>query len=232
MSKIYISPSTQEKNTYINGGTEEFWMNKIADVLVPLLKNSGFTVYRNRPEMNLKQIVDDSNSKKVDFHFAIHSNAGGGTGAEVFCHKFGGVGEKFARLLYNDISIITPTSDRGVKQGFNNYGEGKHMYELANTDASSALVEIDFHDNPVTAEWITSNIELIAKIFAKSICKHFGVKLWELDEKSDVELLVDELVKHGIFTNNQYWVNVLEGRQVVNLEYLKIAFSRSLNKMN
>ena len=35
MPIIYLSPSTQENNLYVNGGTEEEWMNRLADALVP-----------------------------------------------------------------------------------------------------------------------------------------------------------------------------------------------------
>ena len=37
MPNIYLSPSTQEKNLYVNGGTEEEWMNRLADALEPYL---------------------------------------------------------------------------------------------------------------------------------------------------------------------------------------------------
>ena len=33
MPIIYLSPSTQENNLYVNGGTEEQWMNRLADAL-------------------------------------------------------------------------------------------------------------------------------------------------------------------------------------------------------
>lgn len=36
MPIIYLSPSTQEKNEYVNGGTEEQYMNLLADKMVPL----------------------------------------------------------------------------------------------------------------------------------------------------------------------------------------------------
>jgi N-acetylmuramoyl-L-alanine amidase len=48
--------------------------------------------------------VADSNVKKTDIHFAIHSNANEGKtrGGEVFCHRFGGEGEGL-----NGVTIIT-----------------------------------------------------------------------------------------------------------------------------
>ncbi len=37
MPVIYLSPSTQENNRYVNGGTEEEWMNRLADAMEPYL---------------------------------------------------------------------------------------------------------------------------------------------------------------------------------------------------
>ena len=37
MPIIYLSPSTQDWNQYVNGGTEEEWMNLLADKMVPML---------------------------------------------------------------------------------------------------------------------------------------------------------------------------------------------------
>ena len=41
MPLIYLSPSTQEFNPYVNGGNEEYYMNLIADAMVPYLEASG-----------------------------------------------------------------------------------------------------------------------------------------------------------------------------------------------
>ena len=40
MPRIYLSPSTQDWNPYVDGsGSEEYWMNLLADTLVPLRKH-------------------------------------------------------------------------------------------------------------------------------------------------------------------------------------------------
>ena len=41
MPIIYLSPSTQESNMYVNGGSEEEWMNRLADAMIPYLEASG-----------------------------------------------------------------------------------------------------------------------------------------------------------------------------------------------
>ena len=176
MASIYLSPSTQENNKGAgNYGTEEKRMNEIADITEKELKRHGVTVYRNSPNMSLTQVVADSNSKKPDLHFAIHSNAGGGRGCEVFCYKFGSTGEAFAKSIYNNLSALTPTKDRGVFQGYNYYGTGKHMYEVTYTNCPSALVEVDFHDSADGAKWIIDNIERIGVLFAKCILIYFNI---------------------------------------------------------
>jgi N-acetylmuramoyl-L-alanine amidase len=173
---VYLSPSTQENNVGAgNYGTEEFRMNAIADVTERELKCHGITVHRNNPNMTLQQVVADSNAEEVSIHFAIHSNAGGGRGCEVYCNKFGGNGEKLARIIYNKISPLTPTSDRGVHEGYNFYGAGKHMYELAYTNAPASLIEIAYHDNIDDANWIINNIENIGIALAKGILEYFGI---------------------------------------------------------
>jgi N-acetylmuramoyl-L-alanine amidase len=125
--------------------------------------------------MTLKQVVVDSNSKNPDVHFAIHSNAGGGRGCESYCYKFGAVGENLARYVYNYLSAITPATDRGVHQGFNFYGPGVSMYELAYTNAPAALVEVSFHDNVDDANWIINNIEAIGIALSKGVLQYLGI---------------------------------------------------------
>ena len=43
MPKIYLSPSTQEFNSYVTGGSEEYYMNLIADAMEPYLTASGIS---------------------------------------------------------------------------------------------------------------------------------------------------------------------------------------------
>jgi len=43
MPKIFLSPSTQEWNEYVTGGTEEQYMNLLADRMEPYLRSSGIS---------------------------------------------------------------------------------------------------------------------------------------------------------------------------------------------
>lgn len=171
MYKIYISPSVQEKNIgYGNYGSEEKEMNIIADFLCTLLRNDGrFIVYRNKPEMNLKQIIADSNAKKVDLHIAIHSNASDGKarGTEVWYNLLSVNGKKLAKCIYDILAILTPTADRGIK-GTLSLGEVK-------VKAVSCLIETIFHDNKDDAQWLLGHRQAVSKAIYQGILKYLEV---------------------------------------------------------
>ena len=46
MASIYLSPSTQEYNQFVTGGSEEYYTNLIADAMVPYLRASGIDFTR------------------------------------------------------------------------------------------------------------------------------------------------------------------------------------------
>lgn len=171
MPKVYLSPSTQVWNIGVGEyGNESRRMNEITDRLVPLLESWGFIVYRNRPDMSLAQVVADSNSKNVDAHIAIHSNAGGGQGTECWVYKLGYDAEKLAKCIYNELAPLSPGADRGIK-------ENPNYYETRETKAPAVIVEIGFHDNPADAQWIMNCKDDIALAIAKGTCKYFGQKI-------------------------------------------------------
>ena len=50
MPSVFLSPSTQEWNAYTGGGTEEEYMNLLADRMEPYLRSSGISYVRNCPD--------------------------------------------------------------------------------------------------------------------------------------------------------------------------------------
>lgn len=167
MKSIYLSPSTQENNVGAGSyGTEERRMNEIMDLIENQLRGK-YILYRNRPEMSLRQVVADSNAKNPDLHFALHSNAGGSRGTECWICARGGKAEKFANLLYKKVAPLTPTKDRGVKVS-------SSLYEVNKTRAPAVILEIDFHDNAQTAQWIIDNKTAVAHACVQAIMEFFG----------------------------------------------------------
>lgn len=169
MVKVYISPSSQEDNRGVgNYGTEEVRMNQIADVVERELKRVGITTLRNNPNMNITQMVTASNNFGADVHLAIHSNAGGGTGAEAYYCTGSASSQKLAQAVYNNLAPMTPTGDRGVKAT-------TQLYEVWATNAIATLVEIAFHDNYTDASFIVNNIQAIGIAIAKGVCSYLGI---------------------------------------------------------
>ena len=86
MPKVYLSPSLQEYNPYVDGGNEEYYMNLVADAIEPYLLASGIEFDRNSPEMTLSQAIKDSNNSVNDLHLALLCTARctGGLGRQIY----------------------------------------------------------------------------------------------------------------------------------------------------
>ena len=65
--------SVQDFNLFITGESEEYWMNRIADAMIPYLEASGIRYGRNNPDESLSQAIAASNAGGYDFHLSIHS---------------------------------------------------------------------------------------------------------------------------------------------------------------
>ena len=58
MPSIFLSPSVQEFNEYYDGsGSEEYYMNLIANAMEPYLVASGISFTRNNPNDSLSQVI-------------------------------------------------------------------------------------------------------------------------------------------------------------------------------
>ena len=106
---------------------------------------------------------------------ALHSNAsatGQARGAEIYTHRFGGEGERLARDIYQYLSALTPTTDFGVKEGYQTFN-GQGMYELRRTIAPAVLAEVAFHDNPADAQFVIDNIYELGRAISQGILEYF-----------------------------------------------------------
>ena len=75
MPIIYLSPSTQEYNYFINGATAEYYMILIADDMIPYLRASGIRYVRNTSDMTAASPIRQSNEGHFDLHLALPSTA-------------------------------------------------------------------------------------------------------------------------------------------------------------
>lgn len=174
-TKVYINPSVQTNNLYINGkGNEATNMNDVARFLKRELDKIEFLeVLYNLDNLPLKKSVDESNKFDADIHLALHTNAGGGKGSEIYTIK----SNDFSKTIYDDFNKLGDFKKRGIKNG-------NHLYEVKNSKAEHvALMEFLFHDNYEEANWIVNNKELIAKQLAKSIINFVSVYYYATNNK-------------------------------------------------
>ncbi len=175
MPLIYLSPSTQEGNYYINGGSEEEYMNKIADRMEPYLLASGIDFVRNTPDMTAVSSIAQSNAGNYDLHFALHSNAaaapmsGKARGSLVFYYPDSEKGKKWSEITANNLRAIYPDPSLVRAEATTLIGE------VRRTKAPSVFVELAFHDNLQDAVWIKNNLDAAARNLVLSITEFFGL---------------------------------------------------------
>lgn len=179
MPTVYLSPSLQEFNLFVNGGTEEEIMNLIADEMEPYLEASGIAFLRNSPEMTLGEVIAQSNNSDVDFHLAIHSNAspesiaGQRQGPVVYYYSGSQAGQEMAERIAENFANIYPNPSLIQTM------PTVTLRELRRTNAPAALVEVAYHDNPQDADWIKKNIQPIARELSRSLAEYFEIPFIE-----------------------------------------------------
>lgn len=178
MPMLFLSPSTQEFNPYYDGsGSEEYYMNLIADYMEPYLTASGITFTRNNPQGSVGDSVRLSNAGDYALHLALHSNASGTanygrqTGSDTYYYPTSINGKRAADIVVANLKKIYP--DPNLVRAL----PTTSLYELNNTRAPSILVEIAYHDNAGDAEWIKNNLMLIAENLSQSVADYFGITL-------------------------------------------------------
>ena len=162
MPIIYLSPSTQDWNYYVNGGTEEYWMNLLADKMVPMLDASGIRYSRNTPDMTAASSIAASNAGNYDLHLALHSNAPAGRAAE---------------LIADGLKTIYPDPNKVRTEATTTLGE------VARVRAPSVLIELAFHDNVEDANWIKANLDSAARVIVLALTEYFGIPFFETEHR-------------------------------------------------
>ena len=164
---------------YVTGGSEEYYMNLVADALEPYLRASGIGFVRNRPNMTAGQVIRASNAGNYDFHLALHSNAapegqyGEKQGVEVYYYPYSVNGRRAAQIIADNFKAIYPDPNAVVIKPTTALGE------VDRTRATAVLVEIAYHDNADDANWIINNIQPIARTLALSLTEYFGIPFAE-----------------------------------------------------
>ena len=176
MPKIYLSPSTQEYNPYVTGnGSEEYFMNLVADAMEPYLLANGIQFSRNTPDMTAASSIRQANRGDYDFYLALHSNASGpgsegqNRGIIAFYYPTSRNGRRGAEIIARNLQEIYPLPERVVTRSTTSLGE------VRQPRAPAVLVEIGYHDNVDDANWLTGNLDAVARTLSLGVTEYFGV---------------------------------------------------------
>lgn len=163
MSNIYLSPSSQTANIWTDGTTEAARMQEFSDLVKKGLVAKGHTVYGSDNSLTLDERIAKSNSLSINAHVAIHSNAGGGKGPEVYYYSGSTNGKSLASNIESKLKALYGSS-RGIKTD--------SLKETKDTKAVAALIEIAFHDNSSDVKWMKDNKQKIADAIVSGICNY------------------------------------------------------------
>ena len=181
MPIIYLSPSTQENNVFVNGGTEEYYSNLLADKMVPFLDASGIRYTRNTPEMTAASSISASNAGSYDLHLALHSNAsppgsyGENRGPVLYHYPGSEKGKMACTILADGLRAIYPVPNLVQVLPTTAIGEVRRVR------APSAFLELAYHDNVDDADWIKNNLDTIARNLVLSLTEYFDIPFFQTE---------------------------------------------------
>ena len=140
------------------------------------LRRHGVQVKLSRPvdeEDRLKEEIAECNAYNPDFAVAVHTNAGGGTGFEVYYqlepweHTKASV--EMAQLFDTNVSKYLAVNTRGLKSHAN-------LGWLKQVTVPCILVENFFIDGP-RISWYAApeQLEKLSKAYVRSILEYYGI---------------------------------------------------------
>ena len=142
----------------------------VGEELRRLLKEKGNTVYNctvdyaSTVNESLSLVVQQANREDLDWFIAIHFNAGGGKGVEVYTYE--GRQYQDAIDVCNNIAAL----------GFNNRGvkAGTGLYVIRKTKAKSMLIEVCFVDTEDANKYLEVGYKAIAKAIVDALDNHIA----------------------------------------------------------
>jgi len=187
--KIYLSPSNKPANKYVVGNTtEKIQMEAVAARVKAILDrdyNCETVMATLSMGIGSNERPQEAKNKGCDFYLAIHSNAAGSatstaSGAVAFYHPDSAKSKTLATAAVNELNAVCPIKSNRASQvasgmtQFNGSGYGEIRSPMQK-GIPAVLVEVNFHDNPSTAQWIIDNKDTIAAALVRAIASSLGI---------------------------------------------------------
>ena len=226
--KIYLSPSRQDKNMYYgkyNNKSEKQVMEILAIDLGIKLQRYDVEVKIATTKLKVQDRVKEAKAWGADIYMPLHSNASGTSpstarGAVILMHK-----DQNNELLFTIIDRLNTATPHGENR-YNQLVITTSTYEVIEPYKVGMLpiyLEVDFHDNPLTADYIVENSASIAKAIVDGMVdfykwepiplpaepkpsSFYRVQVGAFNEKKNAEALQAELVKKGYLDSFVYEV--------------------------
>lgn len=182
MIKLYLSPSNQSANRYCVGNTtEKAQMEALAKRLKALLEvDYDCHVCMATLALGIGQTGRPREARELgcDVYLALHSNAGSPTasGAVAFYHPDSKTGKALAMYIVKELDAACPipsNRSQSVLSGmaaYNGAGYGE-IRTPTQYGMVAVLAEINFHDNPITAQWLLEHQQDAAGALARALAK-------------------------------------------------------------
>jgi len=226
--KIYLSPSRQQHNMYYgkyNNKSEKQVMELLAIDLGIKLLRYDVEVKIATTKLKVQDRVKEAKAWGADIYMALHSNASGTSpstarGAVILTYK--DKNHKLLSTIIDSLNTATPHGENRWDQLVNT----TRTYEVIEPVKQGMLpiyLEVDFHDNPVTATYIVENTSSIALAIVDGLAGYYGmtkiplpaetkpssfyrVQVGAFNDKKNAEALQAELVKKGYLDTFVYEV--------------------------
>ena len=234
--KVLIDPghSPYNANGGRNGYKEYAGMWRLSNYLKDILMASGVTVALTRTEDRDPSLETRGGmAGGADLFISQHSNAYNGAVRGVECfHSVTYPNDKIiAAKLTAAVSAVMGNPNRGAKTRSGNDGKDYYGVIRSAVDAGcpqAFLIENGFHDNAIDEAFllVDENLKRIAQAQAHVILEALGIRKNSLSAGPAPELIIDTLLDRVEIASPEYWINVLKGREQVNIKYLNTLFAR------
>ena len=171
MPRLYLDPSTDETNVYASGGNEEYYMNLIADAMVPYLEIAGIEYTRNSPYDSQNQIIEQSNAGDYNLHLALRSTPAKDVqlGPIIYYSALEPSAQSAAYNFAKNLWSIYPDP------ALVNMVPNLTIPEIALTKAPTVLIDLVNSSSLEDTDWLKDNVYKIARTLVFGLTDYFNI---------------------------------------------------------
>lgn len=175
MTKVFLSPSSQDANPVHGGGSEQQYARARCARAAEVLRAHGVTVrvsdIMNDSSGGYIRSVAQGNQWGADLYVADHTNATGSTVLASGVHNYCWLPDAASVALGKALGRRMDQIIGGTHQ----IRDGSHLYEVNGPKCTAVLTENGFHDNPRDAQIIRTKTREMGEALAYGILDHLGI---------------------------------------------------------